>query len=77
MNWKSIEYLEDCETLESAIKTTKDILDMYNEPETTFYNDLYCNEFKDNEKNKQIRKSAKKHIKQLKDFVVKSDNSIE
>lgn len=69
MKFKTIEYLEDCETLQEAITTAKQILTMYDEPETTFYYSLHCDEFKDNKKNKQEISKAKKHITKLKNFI--------
>jgi hypothetical protein len=59
-------------TKEELIYTAKTILNMYNEPETSFYNDLHC----DYKRNKyttpeQVRTLAKKHISQLKAFIKK------
>jgi len=75
--WKkdssNIDYMEDVEhgTLEQSIKLAKSLLDIYNESGTTFNNDLYCDEFKDKEKNKQIRANTRKHITKLKNYIKK------
>jgi hypothetical protein len=69
MEWRRIDYLEHCETKEQALQTAKSIFNMYNEHETTFYNDLHCTEYKDNEKNKQVRETAKRHLNELKKFI--------
>jgi len=75
--WKkdssNIDYMEDAEygTLGQSINLAKSLLDMYNESGATFYNDLYCDEFKDKEKNKRIRANARKHITKLKNYIKK------
>ena len=66
INYKQIPYLEDCESLQTAINTAKQCLSLYSEYETTFYNDLHCG-------NKEIIKTCKKHIKQLNKFIKESE----
>jgi len=59
------------ETLEETISTAKSILSMYNEGENNFSADLECNDYKDEERNKQVRANARKEITQLKNFIKK------
>lgn len=71
--WQNISDLEDCETLNDAIKRAKYILSMYNEPETSFYDCLHCDYtgVKTNTP-EEVRATARKHITKLKAFIKKN-----
>jgi len=71
-DWKKISYLEDCETIAEAIQTAKSCLQLYQEDGSTFYSDLHCDEFKNQEENLLTRKNARNHMAQLKRFITKN-----
>lgn len=64
-------YDKSYETLEDALWTAKNILEMYNESENSFYESLHCESYRDENRNKQVRSNARKEITQLKNFIKK------
>ena len=59
------------ETLEETLSFAKDILNMFNESGTSFYNNLHYDESKDQNINKQARSEARKEVTKLKNFIKK------